>query len=90
MSHDFRADLDQLLPERRQRPVLNRLRQRQGAQEVAEVIGERMELWPEKARTEAGALVSRLVAYSGLPGTRYPNLLVALRPIFCAEPFAAS
>ncbi len=44
MTYDLGTDLDQLLPERRQRPVLNRLRQHQGAQEVAEVIGERMEL----------------------------------------------
>ncbi len=46
LSHDLRADLDELLPKRRQRPVFDLLRQRQGAQEVAEIIGERMELEP--------------------------------------------
>ncbi len=34
MSHDLGTGLDQLFPERRQRPVLDLLRQRQGAQEV--------------------------------------------------------
>ena len=47
MAHDLRADLDELLPECRQRPVLDLLRQRQCAQEVAEVISERMELKPD-------------------------------------------
>ena len=47
MSHDLRADLDELLPKCRQRPVLDLLRQCQGAQEVAEIIGERMELEPD-------------------------------------------
>ncbi len=42
MSHDLGADLDELLPERRQRPVLDLLRQRQRAQEVADIVSE----WP--------------------------------------------
>jgi hypothetical protein len=41
---DLRADLDQLLLETCQRPVRDRLRRRQRAQEVAEIVGERMKL----------------------------------------------
>ncbi len=56
MTHDLGADLDELLPKRRQRPVFDLLRQRQGAQEGAEIIGERMELEPDLivAETVAG------------------------------------
>ena len=52
MIDDLRADLDQLLLERRLRPPLDRLRRRQRAQEVAEVVGERMKL---NARGVGGA-----------------------------------
>ncbi len=44
MANDLRADLDQLLLEARQRPALDRFGRRQRAQEVAEIIGEGMEL----------------------------------------------
>ncbi len=40
------TDLDQLLLQASQRPVLDRLRCCQGAQEVAEVIGESVKLKP--------------------------------------------
>ena len=40
----LRADLDQLLLRARQRPVLDRLGRRQRAQEIAEIVGERMKL----------------------------------------------
>ena len=46
MAHHLRADLDELLLQARQRPVLDRLRRRQRAQEIAEVVGERMKLEP--------------------------------------------
>ena len=46
VADDLCADLDQLLLKARQRPVLIRLRRRQRAQEVAEIVGERMELKP--------------------------------------------
>ena len=39
MADNFRTDLDQLLPQRRQRPLLHGIGQRQGTHEVAEVIG---------------------------------------------------
>jgi hypothetical protein len=39
-----RADLDRLFAHRRHRPVLDRLRCRQRAQEVAEIVGERVKL----------------------------------------------
>ena len=42
VAHHLRADLDQLVLQTRQRPVLDRLRRRQRAQEIAEVVGERM------------------------------------------------
>jgi hypothetical protein len=44
VAHDLRADLDQLLHERRQRPILDRQRRRQGTQEFAEIRGERVKL----------------------------------------------
>jgi hypothetical protein len=44
MADDLGADLDQLLPQPGQRPRLRRLRHRQGSHEVAEVVGEGMEL----------------------------------------------
>ena len=46
VADDLRADLDQLLLQARQRPVLDRLGRRQRAQEVAEIVGERMKLEP--------------------------------------------
>jgi hypothetical protein len=42
--HDLAADLDQPVPERRQRPVPHGIRQGQGSQEVAEVVGECVKL----------------------------------------------
>ena len=46
MADNLAANLDQPVPERRHRPVFNGIRQRQCAQEVAEIIGERMQLQP--------------------------------------------
>ena len=40
MADNFRTDLDQLLPQRRQRPLLHGIGQRQGTHEVAEVTAE--------------------------------------------------
>jgi hypothetical protein len=42
MADNFRADFDQLLLERRQRAMLDRLGRRQGLHEIAEIIGERV------------------------------------------------
>jgi hypothetical protein len=44
MVHNLGTDLDQLLPECRQRPVLDLLRQSQSPQEIAEFVSERMQL----------------------------------------------
>ena len=41
------ANLDQLLPERRQRPARHRAWQGQGAHEVGEVVGQRVKLKPD-------------------------------------------
>ena len=59
MAHHLRADFDQLFLQTRQRPVLDRLRRRQRAQEIAEVIGERMKLQPHRVGGERPARQSR-------------------------------
>src|SRR5262245_34809077 len=59
MAHYLRADLDQLVLQGRQRPVLDRLRRRQRAQEIAEVVGERMKLQPHRIGGERSARQSR-------------------------------
>lgn len=55
MAHDLRADLDQLLPQRRHRPVADRLRRRQRAQEVAEIVGQRVKLKANRVGGEGAA-----------------------------------
>ncbi len=49
MSHDLGADLDELLPKRRHRPAVDLSRQRQTAQEVAEVVGQGEQLKADRA-----------------------------------------
>src|SRR2546430_1204021 len=44
MADDLRANFDELLFQGRQRPVLDRVRRRQGSQEVAEIVSKRMKL----------------------------------------------
>src|SRR5271157_2196270 len=51
----LRADLDQLLLRARQRPILDRRRRRQRAQEIAEIIGERVKLKPHRIGGERRA-----------------------------------
>ncbi len=53
MADNFGPDLDQLLAQSGQRPMLDLLRQRQCAQEVAEIISERMKLEPDRIVAEA-------------------------------------
>src|SRR5262249_57049774 len=55
VAHYLRADLDQLVLQGRQRPVLDRLRRRQRAQEIAEVVGECMKLEPHRVGGERSA-----------------------------------
>jgi hypothetical protein len=55
MAHDPCADLDQLLAQGRERPMLDLPRQGQRAQEVAEVVGERMELKSDRIGGERPA-----------------------------------
>ena len=55
MADDLRADLDQLLFEAGQRPILYRLGRRQRTQKVAEIIGERMKLKPNGVGNECTA-----------------------------------
>jgi hypothetical protein len=44
VADDLRADLDQFFLQARQRPLLDGLRRRQSAKEIAEIVGERMKL----------------------------------------------
>jgi len=44
VAYELRADLDQLFLQARQRPVFDRFRRRQRAQEVAEIVSQRMKL----------------------------------------------
>ena len=55
VANDLRADLDQLLLQARQRPILDRLRRRQRAQKIAEVVGKRMKLEPHCVAGERSA-----------------------------------
>ncbi len=55
MTDNFGADLDQLLAQSGQRPVLDLLRQGQCPHEVGEIIGERMNLKPDRIVAEAVA-----------------------------------
>src|SRR5262249_28962237 len=59
VSHHLRADLDQLVLQTRQRPVLDRLRRRQRAQAIAGVVGERMKLEPPRVGGGRSARQSR-------------------------------
>ena len=53
MADDLRADLDELLLQTRQRPIFDRLRRRQSAQEIAEIVGQRMKLETDGVRGES-------------------------------------
>ena len=46
MANDLAANLYQPVSQRRQRPVVDGVQQREDAQEVAEVVSERMQLQP--------------------------------------------
>ena len=59
------ADLDQLLAQRGQRPLLDLLRQGQRAQEVGEVVGQGVELEPHGVVAEGMAAV-RVLGEQGL------------------------
>ena len=59
MADHFRTDLDQFVLQARQRPVLDRLRRRPHAQEIAEVVGERTKLEPHRVGGERLARQSR-------------------------------
>jgi hypothetical protein len=62
MADDLRADLDELLFQARQRPLLDRLRRRQRAQKVAEIVSERMELKTNRVGSERERAMDRLGA----------------------------
>jgi uncharacterized coiled-coil protein SlyX len=55
VGHDLRTDLDQLLPQRGQRPMPRRPRQRQPPQEVTQIVREREQLKPNLVVPEVPA-----------------------------------
>src|SRR5262244_3950896 len=55
VAHYLRADLDQLVLQACQGPILDRLGRRQRPQEIAEVVGERMKLEPHRVGGERSA-----------------------------------
>ena len=55
MAHDLGADLDELLPQAGQRPLLDRLRQSQRPHKVGEIVGQRMKLKPDGVGGERAA-----------------------------------
>ena len=59
MVEDIRADVDKLLSERRHRPLLYGVRQREGVREITEVIGQRMKQEPDGIVAELGNRCSR-------------------------------
>ncbi len=59
MAHDLRPDLDQFLPQRRQRPVTNRSGQHRLPQEVAQVTGSSLPLISHSWRDAAGHQVRK-------------------------------
>jgi hypothetical protein len=62
VAHDLRADLDQLLLQAGQRPLLDRLGQRQRSHEVCEIAGQRMKLKPDGVE---GAAADAFVGHQG-------------------------
>jgi len=68
VADDLRADLDQLLLQARQRPVLDRLGRRQRAEEVAEIVGE------EGSPIRWSNLVPHKRAEEGLARHRLPRI----------------
>ena len=55
MADDLGTDLDQLLPQRGQRPVLHLLRQSQRPHEVAQIVGQGVKLKPNLVAAELAA-----------------------------------
>jgi len=61
MADNLRADLDQFLLQRRQRPILHWLGRRQRAKEVAEIVGESVKLKAHSVRSKGTARQARPV-----------------------------
>ena len=64
--HDLGSDLDQLLPQRRQRPVLHLARQRQPPQEVPQVVGAARHSCSRPSRSPCSQPKSFLMYPSGM------------------------
>jgi hypothetical protein len=72
MSNDLGADLDQLLPDGGQRPMLHLVRQPQGPHEVGEIVSKRMKLEPDRVVVELAARQPR----------QFDRRLTLLDPLF--------
>jgi hypothetical protein len=55
MAYDLRTDFDQLFLQARQRPVFDRLRRRQRAQEIPKIVSQRMKLETDGVGSERTA-----------------------------------
>ena len=86
MADHFRTDLHQLLPQRRERPVLDLLRQRKRPHEVGEIAGQDVKLEPNLVVAELAARQPRpldrvlafldvLLRFAALIVERQPNPL---------------
>jgi hypothetical protein len=64
MADDLRADLDQLFLQARQRPLLDRLRRRQRAQKIAEIVGQRKQMETEGVGHERSAQQPRPIDHA--------------------------
>src|SRR5262245_8663964 len=92
VAHYLRADLDQLVLQTRQRPVLDRLRRRQRAQEIAEIVGEGMKLEPHRVCGERSARQSRPLdrAFALLDPLRIRRIVEGCAAYRCAVTAARS
>jgi hypothetical protein len=77
VAHDPGADLDQALAQRRQRPLGHLIRQRQRAQEVGQVVGQRKQLQAHRVVPEGAA---------GQPGPAQGQLALPDPLLRCAAP----
>ena len=67
VADDLRADLDELFAQRGQCPLLHCIGQRECEHEVAEIVGERLELEPDGVVTELGQHDRRVHLMAFLP-----------------------
>ena len=77
MADDLRPDLDQLLPDRRQRPVLHLLWQRQRRHEIGEIVGRGVKLKPNLVVAVPSNLTNREREVFGLVSGGHTSKAIA-------------